>query len=57
MHEIQEGLEDGAKAAQINLDQSKAFDRIAHRSLATVLETAAVKPEFRKWISMTYHSL
>ena len=40
----------------INLDQSKAFDRVDHRFLVTVLETAGFKPMFRKWISMMYHN-
>ena len=40
----------------ISLDQSKAFDRVDHRFLATVLETAGFKPEFRRWISMMYHN-
>ena len=38
--EILKGLEDGTEAALINLDQSEAFDRVDHRFLATVLETA-----------------
>ena len=38
--EILEGIEDGTKATLISLDQSKAFDRVDHRFLAAVLETA-----------------
>ena len=49
-----EGLEDSTKAMLINLDQSKAFDRVDHWFLVTVLETAGFKPEFYKWISMMY---
>ena len=50
------GLEDSSEAVPINLDQSKAFDRVHHRFLTIVLETAGFKPEFRKWISMMYHN-
>ena len=50
------GLKDSTEAALINLDQSKAFDRVDHRFLVTVLETTGSKPEFRKWISMMYHN-
>ena len=52
MREIRERLKDGNEAALINLDQSKAFDRVDHRFLPTVLETWRFQPEFRKWISM-----
>ena len=50
VREILEGIEDDAEAALINLDQSKAFDRVGHQFLARVLETAAFEPEFHKWI-------
>ena len=53
---IIKGLQDGIEVALINLDQSKAFDRVDHRFLASVLETAGFKPEFRRWISMMYHN-
>ena len=56
IREVLEGIEDGTEAALISLDQSKAFDRVDHRFLATVLETAGFKPEFRRWISMMYHN-
>ena len=36
------------EAALINLDQSKAFDRVDHQFMAAVLETAGFDPEFRK---------
>ena len=49
-------LKDGNEAVLINLDQSKTFDRVDHRFLVTVLETAGFKPEFRRWISMMYHN-
>ena len=50
IREILEGLKDGTKAALI-----KAFDRVDHRFLASVLETAGFQLEFRRWISM-YHN-
>ena len=50
------GLKDSTKAALSNLDQSKAFVRVDHQFLVTVLETAGFQPEFCKWISMMYHS-
>ena len=56
VREILEELEDGTEAALISLDQSKAFDRVDHRLLTTVLETVGFQPEFRKWISMMYHN-
>ena len=54
--EVLEGIKDDTEAALISLDQSKAFDRVDHRFLASVLETAGFKPEFRRWISMMYHN-
>ena len=57
VHEILEELKDSTEAALINLDHFKAFDRVDYRFLATVLETAGFKPEFRKWISMMYQNL
>ena len=56
IREILEGIEDGTEAALISLDQSKAFDRVDHRFLATVLETAGFKLEFHRWISIMYHN-
>ena len=56
IREVLERLKDGTEAALINLDQSKAFDRVDNRFLASVLETAGFKPEFRRWISMMYHN-
>ena len=56
VREILEGLKDDTEAALINLNQSKFFDRMDYRFLATVLETAGFQPEFRKWISMLYHN-
>ena len=49
MH-VWEGLDD------YNLDQSKAFDRVDHQFLASVLETAGFKSEFCRLISMMYHN-
>ena len=56
IREVLEGIEDGTEPALISLDQSKAFDRVDHRFLVTVLVTAGLKPEFRRWISMMYHN-
>ena len=56
VRQILEGIKDDTKAVLINLDQSKAFDRVDHQSLAAVLETAGFKPEFRKWIRILYHN-
>ena len=56
VHQILEGIEDDTEAALINLDQSKAFDRVDYRFLAAVLEAAGFKPEFCKWISMLYRN-
>ena len=56
IREVLEGIKDGIEAALISLDQSKAFDRVDHRFLATVLETAGFTPEFHRWISMMYHN-
>ena len=56
IREVLEGIEDDTEAALISLDQSKAFDRVDHRFLASVLETAGFEPEFRRWISMMYHN-
>ena len=53
---ILERLKDDTEAALINLDQSKASGRVDHRFLATILETAGFKSEFRKWISMLYYN-
>ena len=55
IREVLEEIEDGTEPALINIDQSKAFDRVNHRFLASVLETAGFKLEFRKWISLMYH--
>ena len=50
--EILERLKDDTEAAPINLDQSKAFNRVDHQFLVIVLETAGFILEFRKWINM-----
>ena len=54
--EVLEGIKDDTEAALISLDQSKVFDRVDHRFLASVLETAGYKPEFCRWISMMYYN-
>ena len=56
IREVLEGIEDDTEAALISLDLSKAFDRVDHQFLATVLETAGFEPEFRRWIRMMYHN-
>ena len=56
MCKILEGLKDGTEAELINLDQSKAFDKVDHRFVVTVLETAKFQSEFCKWINMMYHN-
>ena len=56
IREVLEGIENGTDAALISLDQSKAFDRVDHRFLASVLQTAGFPPEFRRLISMMYHN-
>ena len=56
IREVLEGIKDDIESALISLDQSKAFDRVDHRFLASVLETAGFKPEFHRWISMMYHN-
>ena len=56
IREVLEGIKDGREAALISLDQSKAYDRVDHQFLATVLETAGFQPVFCRWISMMYHS-
>ncbi|CAE1276092.1 unnamed protein product [Acanthosepion pharaonis] len=43
-------------AALINLDQSKAFDRVDHRFLEAVLSAAGFGPHFRTWIRLLYAS-
>ena len=44
IREVLEEIEDDTEDALICLDQSKAFDRVDHRFLATVLETAGFEP-------------
>ena len=52
IRKVLEGIEDGTEAALISVDQFRAFDRVDHRFLASVLETDGFQPEFRRWISM-----
>ena len=56
VHQILEGIKDDTEAALINLDQSKAFDRVDNWFLAAVLETTRFEPEFHKCIGMLYHN-
>ena len=44
------------KAALINLDQSKAFDRVDHGFLEAVLSAAGFGVNFRSWIRLLYAS-
>ena len=48
IRKVLEGIKDDTEAALISLDQSKAFDWVDHRFLATVLETAGFEPEFHR---------
>ena len=43
-------------AALIKLDQSKAFDRVDHRFLESVLSAAGLGHDFRSWIRLLYAS-
>lgn len=43
---IIEGVKDDERAAQINLDQTKAFDKVDHQYLAVVLRAAGFEPDF-----------
>ncbi|CAE1178594.1 unnamed protein product [Acanthosepion pharaonis] len=45
-----------SEAALINLDQSKAFDRVDHRFLEAVLSAAGFGADFRSWIRLLYAS-
>ena len=56
IREVTEGIEDDYGAALIKLDQSKAFNRVDHRFLAAVLETAGFKLEFCRRIGILYQS-
>ena len=56
IREILEVLGDGGEAALISSDQSKAFDKVDHWFLASVLETAGFQHEFRRLICMMYHN-
>ena len=56
IREVLVGIEDNTEAALISLDHFKPFDRVDHQFLASVLKTAGLQPEFRRWISMIYHN-
>ena len=56
IREVLEGIKDDTEAALISLDQSKAFDRVDHWFLVTVLETAGSQPEVLSGISMMYYN-
>ena len=48
--------EDDTGAALINLDQSKAFDRVDHRFLEAIMKKAGFKSDFLRWINLLYKS-
>ena len=48
IREVLEGIEDDSESTLLSLDQFKAFDRVDHQFLVTVLETAGFKSESRK---------
>lgn len=41
----------------VHLDQSKAFDRVDHLYLGSVLETAGLDPGLRGWLSVIHGSI
>ena len=43
--------------ALVNLDQSKAFDRVDHQYLAAVLNAVGFGPVFRGWIAAMYSNI
>ena len=47
----------GFGGALVNLDQSKAFDRVDDRYLAAVLRAAGFGPVFRGWIATIYSGI
>ncbi|GAB1597330.1 hypothetical protein Ahia01_000009400 [Argonauta hians] len=49
--------ESGLGGALINLDQSKAFDRVDHQYLAAVLRAAGLGPVFRGWVTKMYSNV
>ena len=54
VHTIVEKVD--GNAALINLDQSKAFDRVDHAFLEAVLSAAGFGVDFRTWIRLLYAS-
>lgn len=42
------------EAAVINMDQSKAFDKVDHRFLEAVLAFASIGPHFQSWVRLLY---
>lgn len=53
---ILEGAKDDKQATLINLDQSKALNRVDHHYLAAVLQAARFKLDFCQRISLLHHS-
>ena len=56
IREVLEGIEDGTETALIILDQSKAFTRVDHWFLVSVLDTAGFQTVFYRWIGMMYRN-
>ena len=44
------------KAMLINLDQSKAFDRVDHSFVEAILSVASFRLHFHSWICLIYAS-
>ena len=56
LHLVRTIIEVDGNAALINLDQSKAFDRVDHAFLEAVLSAAGFGVDFRTWIRLLYAS-
>lgn len=56
IHTILEVVKDNNQAALINLDYSKAFNRVDHQYLDAVLQVIRFKNNLCKWISLLHCS-